>query len=105
MTEYDSNDYEDIELICIDDGRPFTWSALDQAYYAERGYNDPKRCPACRAARRAAFEQARREPHEEHKITCDECGAQAIIPFKPDLTRPVYCTVCYRKRQRDSRAG
>ncbi|HXI19013.1 MAG TPA: CxxC-x17-CxxC domain-containing protein [Chloroflexota bacterium] len=46
--------YQDRELACVECGQPFTFTADDQAYQAERGFtNDPKRCPDCRAARRA----------------------------------------------------
>ena len=46
--------YQDRELTCADCGKPFTFTAEDQAYHAERGFtNAPRRCPDCRAARRA----------------------------------------------------
>ena len=46
--------YQDRQLTCTECGQPFTFTADDQAYQAERGFNnDPKRCPDCRAARRA----------------------------------------------------
>lgn len=46
--------YQDRELTCVECGKPFTFTADDQAYQADRGFtNDPKRCPDCRAARRA----------------------------------------------------
>ena len=40
------------------------------------------------------------EDREMHKVTCDECGKETEVPFKPDGTRPVYCRDCYRKRRR-----
>ena|SRR5687768_15673425 len=46
--------YQDRQLTCTECGNAFTFTADDQAYQAERGFNnDPKRCPDCRAARRA----------------------------------------------------
>ena len=46
--------YQDRQLTCVECGNPFTFTADDQAYQAQRGFdNDPKRCPDCRAQRRA----------------------------------------------------
>ena len=46
--------YEDRTLSCMECNQSFTFSADDQAYHAEKGYtNEPKRCPACRQAKRA----------------------------------------------------
>ena len=45
--------YEDRTLTCQECEQPFTFSADDQSYHAEKGYtNEPKRCPSCRQARR-----------------------------------------------------
>ena len=45
--------YEDRTLTCQDCSQPFTFSAEDQTYHAEKGYtNEPKRCLPCRQARR-----------------------------------------------------
>ena len=32
-----------------------------------------------------------------HDVTCSECGKQTQVPFKPDGSRPVYCSDCYQK--------
>ncbi len=43
---------------------------------------------------------ARRRPQAEMSaITCDACGAQAEVPFKPAEGREVYCPACYRARR------
>jgi DNA-directed RNA polymerase subunit RPC12/RpoP len=40
--------FEDKVLICADCGREFIWTAGEQEFYAERGFqNEPKRCPEC----------------------------------------------------------
>ena len=46
-------DYEDKNIQCSDCGDEFVHPAEDQARYAERGFNDPKRCRPCRAKRKA----------------------------------------------------
>ena len=45
--------YENKQITCADCGAEFTFSADDQEYYASKGYSEPKRCPDCRAAKKA----------------------------------------------------
>ena len=46
--------YADRTLTCADCGIEFVHSAADQEFYAQKGFaSDPKRCPSCRASRRA----------------------------------------------------
>lgn len=48
-----NNEYTDITLVCKDCGSEFVFSAGEQAFYAEKGFeNQPVRCPACRRARK-----------------------------------------------------
>lgn len=48
-----NNEYTDITLVCKDCGSEFVFSAGEQAFYAEKGFeNQPVRCPACRKARK-----------------------------------------------------
>ena len=45
--------YEDKTLVCKDCGNEFVFTAGEQEFYAERGFtNEPKRCKACRDAKR-----------------------------------------------------
>lgn len=46
--------YETKELKCVDCGEVFEFSAEEQEFYAGRGFSEPKRCPACRAAKKNA---------------------------------------------------
>ena len=47
--------YEDKTLVCKECGNEFVFSAGEQEFYAERGFqNEPQRCKACRDARKAA---------------------------------------------------
>jgi len=45
----------DQTLTCIERscGATFTFSDGEQKFYAEKGFTPPKRCPNCRAARKA----------------------------------------------------
>lgn len=46
--------YEDRAITCADCGQEFTFTASEQAFYAEKGFTDaPKRCKVCRQARKA----------------------------------------------------
>jgi CxxC-x17-CxxC domain-containing protein len=44
----------DRTLTCADCGQEFVFSASEQQFYADRGFSDPRRCPSCRRARKAA---------------------------------------------------
>lgn len=43
----------DKTLTCADCGQSFTFTASEQDFYAERGFTEPRRCPSCRAAKKA----------------------------------------------------
>lgn len=45
---------EDREIVCIDCGEDFPFTAREQAFYAQKGFTDPKRCPKCRAKKKEA---------------------------------------------------
>ena len=49
----DSEVFEDKVITCHVCGSDFTFEAGEQYYFRERGYQDPKRCPECRAKKRA----------------------------------------------------
>ena len=53
-----------------------------------------------------SFERRRPEVHEGsferrrpemHEVTCDKCGKQCEVPFKPSRDKPVFCSDCFRK--------
>lgn len=44
--------YADIEIICLECDRPFTYSSRDQEFFLEHDLSTPRRCRACRAERR-----------------------------------------------------
>ncbi len=92
--------YEDKNLTCQDCGSTFVFSADDQSYHAEKGYqNEPKRCPDCRSSRRAGggggYGGGAREMHP---AVCAQCGKDTEVPFRPSGDRPVYCSDCFSKR-------
>ena len=47
--------FEDKTLVCKECGKEFVFTAGEQEFYAERGFqNEPQRCKACRDARKNA---------------------------------------------------
>ncbi len=107
--------YTDRTLTCADCGAPFTFSADDQAYHAQKGFtNEPRRCPNCRAQRRAQRGESSGYgggggygggQREMFSATCASCGKEARVPFEPRGDRPVYCSDCFRSQQGSSSSG
>ncbi len=94
--------YQDKTITCRDCGSVFTFRAEDQEYYEKMGYtNEPKRCPACRYARRGERVSAggtdMQRGRQMYPAVCAECGRETLVPFEPRGFRPVYCNVCFRK--------
>ena len=86
--------YEDKNLVCKECGNEFVFTAGEQAFYAERGFqNEPQRCKSCRDARK----NAARGPREYFTAVCAACGGEAKVPFEPKSDRPVYCSECFAK--------
>jgi CxxC-x17-CxxC domain-containing protein len=121
--------YEDRTITCADCGQEFTFTASEQAFYAEKGFTDaPKRCKACRQSRKAQRNTGSsygddsyggggyssggggggyggggggydRPPRQLYDATCADCGKIAQVPFQPTGSRPVYCNDCFRARR------
>jgi len=85
---------KDKTLVCRDCGQEFTFTVGEQGFYSSRGFNEPTRCPKCRAARRR--ERGGSSRHVYSAI-CVTCGRETTVPFEPKEGRPVYCTECYAK--------
>lgn len=84
--------YEDKVLKCKECGEEFVFTAGEQEFYAERGFqNEPQRCKKCRDARKNAGKPQR----EMFTTVCARCGKEAKVPFQPSNDRPVYCSECY----------
>lgn len=88
--------YQDKTLKCKDCGEEFIFTAGEQEFYAEKGFqNEPQRCKSCRDLRK----NAGKAPREMFTAVCDECGGEAKVPFQPNGDKPVYCSTCYEKRR------
>jgi CxxC-x17-CxxC domain-containing protein len=92
---------------CSDCGTNFEFSATEQEFYQSKGFvNNPKRCPTCRASRKAdqagntgntATYNSGYVPRQMYAAVCSDCGKTAQVPFEPRNGKPVYCSDCYRK--------
>jgi len=96
--------YVDKTLECVECGTSFTFDAAEQEFYANKGFtNEPKRCPACRQARKGRYSRgdgSGMRPREMHTAICASCGKEAQVPFEPREGRPVYCSDCYTQVKR-----
>ena len=84
--------YQDKTLICKQCGNEFIFTAGEQEFYAEKGFqNEPQRCKNCRDTRKQSSKQNR----EMFVTTCAQCGKEARVPFQPTTDRPVLCSECF----------
>jgi CxxC-x17-CxxC domain-containing protein len=100
----------DKTLVCQDCNQEFVFSASEQQFYADRQFSEPRRCPSCRAARKAqrgdfggggggGGRGYSSGPREMFSATCSSCGREAQVPFRPSGTKPVYCSDCFTSRR------
>jgi CxxC-x17-CxxC domain-containing protein len=106
--------YTDKTITCSDCSQQFVFTASEQEFYAGRGFTEPRRCPSCRASRKAARGDSggggsygggggggyeSRGPREMFTATCSSCGRDAQVPFRPTSGKPVYCADCFAARR------
>ena len=94
--------FQDKTLSCIDCGQSFVFTAGEQEFFAQKGFqNEPKRCNSCKASKRAGggAGSGATGSRELHEVTCSSCGQKTTVPFKPTLDRPVYCRTCFQSRR------
>ena len=90
--------YEDKTLVCRDCGNEFVFTAGEQAFYAEKGFqNEPTRCKGCRDSRKSS--RSNGENREMYETVCAECGRPTRVPFVPKNDRPIYCSECFAARR------
>jgi CxxC-x17-CxxC domain-containing protein len=112
-------EFFDKSLTCRDCTNTFLFTAGEQDFYQQKSLkNEPSRCPECRIKRRqlaasggspvvgeqpVVLEETSVSSHvkEVSAIVCAECGVETTVPFRPRLSKPVYCKGCF-DRQRNS---
>lgn len=110
-------------LTCRECGATFTFTEGEQAFYAQKGFSEPTRCPSCRAAKKAnrnsggygdsygsgggygggsygggsSYGSGGGYGRERTMttVTCANCGKETQVPFVPRGDKPVYCSDCY----------
>ena len=113
----------DKTLTCADCQQEFAFTASEQQFYADRQFSEPRRCPSCRASRKASrgTDSGRssggyssggysgggsssggygRAEREMFSATCSTCGREALVPFRPNGSKPVYCSDCFTPQRR-----
>ena len=87
------------QLTCQDCGQSFEFTAEEQQFFADKGFQPPKRCSNCRRQkkdnRRGSFTT----------VNCSECGVETQVPFVPKGDRPVYCRNCFETKGGKSAGG
>ena len=115
--------FTDKTLTCRDCGSEFTFTAGEQDFYAQKGFdNEPTRCPTCRRARKQQRSEGGsdhsyssggsygggsyssgggygRSERVQHETVCSQCGRQTTVPFVPRGDRPVYCADCFAQQR------
>jgi CxxC-x17-CxxC domain-containing protein len=115
---------QDKTLTCADCNQEFSFTASEQQFYTDRQFSEPRRCPSCRAARKAqrgdsgsSYSSGGRSgggysgsgsggyssgPREMFSATCSSCGREAQVPFRPSGAKPVYCSDCFTSQRSPS---
>ncbi len=93
---------EDQQLMCSDCGQAFTFTAEDQDFFRERGYSSPKRCKACRQAKKneqagGGWRRIQRSTSQGTSVICSGCGQQTTVPFEPRGTVPCIARTAFRR--------
>lgn len=92
-------DYQDKTLVCKDCGKEFVFTAGEQEFYAEKGFqNEPGRCHECRAAKKHGHGNGE-SSRKMYEVKCAQCGKTTQVPFEPKTDRPVYCRDCFSARR------
>ena len=115
----------DRNVTCRDCGQEFIFTAGEQAFYQERGFSEPQRCPSCRAARKAQRNDGGYSsggygggggggggyggdrgyssgPRQLYPAVCSSCGKDTEVPFQPRSDKPVYCRECFQQQRSSS---
>lgn len=116
--------YTDKSITCRDCGADFLFTAGEQAFYQEKGFqHPPSRCPSCRSQKRQSQGggssrqttmrasggpggetggggRAGDQSRAKYPAVCDQCGKETTVPFQPRGDRPVYCRDCYQAMRR-----
>jgi len=89
-------------------GDPETIGGIAGVYDPEAVHDDGESAhPGIDAVRRSpprsregrSRDRRRRERGEPVAIVCSACGKEATVRFKPDPSRPIFCSACYKEHK------
>ena len=88
--------FTDRNLTCRDCGTEFAFTAGEQEFYSQKGFeHEPTRCPQCRRTRKRDRSGAGGE-RMMFDTVCSQCGQATQVPFSPRADKPVYCPECFK---------
>lgn len=97
---------DDMEIPCGDCTNLFLFSGKDQVFFQKQGWEQPRRCSDCKAARQAAFEAKKNAKPTGKTITCEGCkceiffsDAKARVFQEKGWAEPKRCSDCKANRQ------
>jgi CxxC-x17-CxxC domain-containing protein len=110
----------DKNMTCTECGGPFVFTAGEQQFYQEKGFqHEPRRCRDCRSRKRGEGPSGGAGPsrhsrgsgggggrggdggsdRQHYSAVCSKCGGPAKLSFEPSPDRPVFCRTCFQARQ------
>ena len=93
---------------CVECENKFSLTSGELDFFVQHDLEMPKRCKRCRLKRKQQSSTATRQVTEspqvtasprkhtiQNVITCDNCGKESKVPFRPIPGRAVYCKICW----------
>lgn len=90
--------FKDKKLICRDCSKEFVWTAGEQQFFAQKGFDRaPIRCTDCRKKKKQQHQNqpSQTETEQYFKVTCSKCGKTSEVPFKPQQPDSLVCSDCF----------
>lgn len=92
---------QDKTLKCRDCGDEFIFTAGEQSFFEQKGFESPSRCTNCRKKKKTRFQEDKN--HETSKsgqvyeIVCSSCAKKTQVNFKPRNSDGILCSDCFNK--------
>ena len=75
---------------CASCGKNFIFTVGEQKFFKEKGFPEPKICPACRKKRKE-------QPTKLYIAVCKKCQRKFQVPFPADTETEILCPECFEK--------
>jgi len=93
----------DKDISCTSCGNTFVFTEAEQDFFAQKGFQEPRKCKPCRDAAKAnrgggggGGRGGYGAPRQMYDTVCSGCGVQTQVPFQPTGSKPVYCRECFQ---------